>query len=130
MHGPLVIAERRSLPRHSAKERATAVVDGAVMRGCVLLDFSQRGARLGLGAPNPLPLRFELRFPSGHCVNAMLVWQRNLVAGVSFDMPLTLLQRLSLWNWHRRSKAEAPETGYWDGGPDAPQVRQAPHSPL
>ena len=111
MHGPLVVAERRSVPRHSAKERAIAIVDGSVMRGCVVQDFSERGARLGLGALNPLPLRFELLFPTGQRMKVALIWQRELVAGVSFDRPLTILERLAVWNWLRRSQAEAASRG-------------------
>ena len=109
MHGHFPIVERRNVPRYSARARTTTIVDGAVMRGCTILDFSERGARLLLGAPNPLPLQFELEFPTGQRIKVGLIWQRELVAGISFDRPQTILDRLATWNWMRRSQAEASE---------------------
>ena len=106
MHGPSVIAERRSVPRHSARERAIAILDGAVLRGCVLTDFSTRGARLILGSPHPLPLRFELVLPTSQRLKVALIWQRDGEAGVMFDRPLTALERLFTRHWLRNAQAE------------------------
>jgi hypothetical protein len=106
MHGPSVIPERRRVQRRPARERATLIADDGVFRGCLIMDFSQHGARLGLGAPNPLPNRFRLMLPTGRRVKAVLIWQRGLVAGVAFDMPLGIIDRLTLWNRLRRSSSD------------------------
>jgi hypothetical protein len=97
----MLFVERRSLPRRPAREQATAIVAGSTKRGCVVTDFSRRGARLGFGAEAPLPLRFELVFATGRRVNAQLIWQREMTAGVLFDLPPTLGERL-VPRWFRR----------------------------
>jgi hypothetical protein len=97
----MLFVERRSLPRRPAREQATAIVAGTTKRGCVISDLSPRGARLGFGAEAPLPLRFELVFSSGRRVNAQLIWQRDMTAGVLFDLRPTLGQRL-VPRWFRR----------------------------
>ena len=76
------------------------------------MDYSDRGARLSLGTSHSLPLRFELRFPTGQCMKVTLIWQRERVAGVSFDRPLNILERLAVWNWLRRSQSEAWERAH------------------
>ena len=106
MHGPSVVAERRSVERHSAKERAVAILDGSVLRGCIVINFSDKGARLSLGAPHPLPLRFELLFPTGQRVKVALIWQRETDAGVMFERPLTAIERLIARHWLRSAEAE------------------------
>jgi hypothetical protein len=111
MHGPSLAAERRRVLRHSTKARATAIIADNVMRGCFVTDFSHRGARLGLGASTPLPLRFELLFPTGQRLKATLIWQYEMTAGVAFDMPLNILDRLCIWSWLRRSELEAAQHG-------------------
>ena len=97
----MLFVERRSVPRRPAREQATAIVAGTTKRGCLISDLSPRGARLGFGAEAPLPLRFELVFASGRRVNAQLIWQRDMMAGVHFDLQPTLGQRL-LPRWLRR----------------------------
>jgi hypothetical protein len=89
------VEDRRSAPREPMMERASVIFDSGSVRACYILDFSHRGARLELEAPNQLPQRFELLFPTGHRVKAVVVWQRELLAGVAFRMPVSALDRLA-----------------------------------
>ena len=60
----------------------------------MITNLSSQGARLELGAVNPLPLRFEIAFATGQRVKVQLIWQHDLQAGVHFDFHPTLWQRL------------------------------------
>jgi PilZ domain len=90
---PVMVVERRRVPRRVTRVPAYAIVDGGVRRGCTVGNLSSDGARLVFGAVAPLPLRFELRFANGKRVKVQLIWQRNVIAGVRFDKPLTI------WEW-------------------------------
>jgi len=108
-----LVAERRSVPRNNTAQRATAIAADSEARGCLVMDLSSRGARLALGSPYQLPSRFELVFQTGQRVKVMLIWQRGLVAGVSFDRPhggLVLAQRFSAWkpDWFGKGEAVRP----------------------
>ena len=78
-----------------------AIIGGNTKRGCIVSDLSPRGARLGFGAEAELPLRFELVFATGRRVNAQLIWQREMMAGVLFDLRPTFRDRL-VPHWFRR----------------------------
>jgi hypothetical protein len=111
--GSSAVAERRSVPRHSVTRRATALAAGFDPRGCLVLNLSDRGARLAVGSAYQLPSRFELAFRSGQRVKVMLIWQHGLVAGVAFDRPhagLLMVQRFSDWRpkWFGRRDARRP----------------------
>jgi hypothetical protein len=94
-------AERRSDPRQFANERARILLEG-VTRGCIVQDISAGGARLGLGAEGPLPLRFELEFVQRkRRVPVQLIWQRGLTAGICFDLRPTLRERFDVLSWFR-----------------------------
>ena len=86
--------ERRGAPRRAANNRVVLTVQNGMRRGCSVFDLSSRGARLQLGAPYPLPLRFEMRFTNGKSVRVHLVWQQELMAGVFFDTPLTFFEHI------------------------------------
>jgi hypothetical protein len=87
-------AERRALARHRADKRVVLIHRDGLRRGCSVYDLSPRGARLELGTPYPLPRRIELMFTNGRRVKAHLVWQKDLMAGVFFDKPLSFFERL------------------------------------
>ena len=96
MHqAPNMIAERRLVPRSAAKARVSAIVNGEAKRGCTISDLSANGARLIFGALEPLPLRFELELGNGKRVRVQLIWQRKLAAGVRFDKPLAIWERIA-----------------------------------
>lgn len=101
--------ERRRAARQGANSRAMAVIGDCVMRDCFVLDFSDRGARLQLRDGAHLPPCFELLFPTGKRVKATRIWQDGREAGVSFEMPDDITERLSVWNWLRRSNLEGLE---------------------
>jgi len=74
------------------------------MQSCIITDISTKGARLGLAADTALPLRFELEFFStGQRVPVQLIWQRGPEAGVQFKLEPTLLERLDVRTWFRRT---------------------------
>ena len=92
---PGIVVERRSVPRQAAQARAIAVVAEGVRRGCTVSDLSPYGARLIFGAMAPLPLRFELELAGRKRVKVQLIWQRKLAAGVRFNKPLAIWERLA-----------------------------------
>ena len=92
---PGIVVERRSVPRQATQARAIAIVNEGVRRGCILSDLSPYGARLVFGAMAPLPLRFELELPGKRLVKVQLIWQRKLAAGVRFNKPLAIWERIA-----------------------------------
>ncbi len=88
-------AERRAVPRIPTAERATAIVDGNAERACIITNLSPKGARLGFGVNTPLPLRFSLLFADGTRVRCQRIWQRELVAGIQFEIRPTFWERLA-----------------------------------
>jgi hypothetical protein len=97
-----MLVERRKVPRRAANEGALAIVSDAVRRRCLITDLSPQGARLGFGARGELPLRFDLLLSSGRRVKAQVVWQRDLVAGVHFDLRPPILDRIIPHSWLQR----------------------------
>jgi len=78
-------AERRKVQRDPCSRRAIAVIND-VERGCDIIDFSARGARLVFGTNTPLPLRFHLLLDGRRFVNCQRIWQRDRIAGVQFEI--------------------------------------------
>jgi hypothetical protein len=92
---PAAQLERRAVPRIPTSERATAIVDGDAKRACIITDLSPKGARLGFADNTPLPPRFSLVFAGGTRVRCQRIWQRELVAGIQFEIRPTLWERLA-----------------------------------
>jgi hypothetical protein len=90
-----MLVERRTSPRHASAERAAVEVGAGNRIACIVTDIGPRGARLGFAAPVALPRRFELVLAAtGQRSEVRLVWQRDLVAGVSFDARPKLADRV------------------------------------
>jgi len=87
--------ERRAEPRYETAEAAKAVFSAAESVDCTVLNISSQGAQLGLRSEIKLPRRFTLLLKkSGDRLDARLVWQLGIVAGVKFDWRPPLLERL------------------------------------
>ena len=95
--------ERRAVQRTPINQRARLHSDFGI-QGCIVTEISVKGARIGLAADTALPLRFELEFiPTGRRVPVQLIWQHGSVAGVQFKLQPTLLERLDVRTWFRRT---------------------------
>lgn len=72
--------------------RRRAVFGGAKIETCGLtydcfvLDVSDGGARVRMGAPLPLPHQVALRLPNGETHQATLQWARGIEAGFAFEV--------------------------------------------
>jgi hypothetical protein len=81
-------ANRRKKPRKSVNRLRVVArdSDGALIASCSLHDVSERGARLGVNAGEPLPDEFILQLTRNgkvlrHC---RVVWRRGEEVGVKY----------------------------------------------
>jgi hypothetical protein len=77
----------RSHTRRMVAQRARIEsLDGSFARDCTMVDVSGGGARLALGASDPLPNRFFLILSRDGVVRRLCqpVWQNEMQAGVQF----------------------------------------------
>ena len=99
---PVVVADRRSVPRWRTDERGTIWMNDRP-RGCEIIDLSTKGARLNLGSEHPLPLRFELEFAkTGKRRRVQLVWQRDRMAAVQFDGRVVSASGINALTWFKK----------------------------
>ena len=84
------VSERRTAPRLAVSERGAASLSAGERAECLIVDVSDRGARVEVDAKVRLPNRFELTCEtSGRAWWVELAWQRGAAAGVSFANPLS-----------------------------------------
>ena len=77
--------EQRASARPRVLRRARIVFNrGQCVIDCVMLDLSPQGARLRLGAWQPLPDRFELRMENGVVHDARACFRRPGEIGIEF----------------------------------------------
>jgi hypothetical protein len=79
------IADRRDTPRHRAILGAQIVHhDGFCSMGCVILNFSDRGASLRLSDLTSCPKNFVLRPRFDAPRTCELAWQQGQIVGVHY----------------------------------------------
>jgi hypothetical protein len=98
------MAEARTAPRATAKNRGTAIISGRTEIDCMIRDLSSHGARLSFLNPTILPRQFQLRFDD-HDQRVTVVWQKGRLAGVKFQSPIRrpgAAQKKGIWPFSRR----------------------------
>jgi hypothetical protein len=75
--------ERRRAPRLGALKRAKLVAGDTIL-DCVVLNSSERGARVRVAQPVVPPERLELHFAAGGVFPARRRWVRGLEIGLEF----------------------------------------------
>jgi hypothetical protein len=95
------MADKRRIPRASAKYQGKVVLAGRPDIDCSIRDLSAFGARLQFRVRAFLPRNFKLRF-NGMEKDVRVVWQSGLLAGVRFPEPMTAqvpkARKRSLWS--------------------------------
>lgn len=75
---------KRRHPRRALGAKA-CIYAGKDAFGCVIVDMSQEGARLQLGAPATIPARFSLLVSAAEpMLECERVWQHGDTVGVKF----------------------------------------------
>ena len=99
------MAESRTAPRITAKNRGTAIISGRAEIDCQIRDLSAHGARLSFLNPTILPRQFQLQF-DGHDRRVTVIWQAGRLAGVKFQTPIKQAglakKKSGLWPFSRR----------------------------
>ena len=67
--------------------RSAAVIAGASVWRCIVLDLSTSGARIAFASPVNLPVSFALRLRDGATYPAVKRWEKGLELGVQFTAP-------------------------------------------
>lgn len=92
--------ERRKAERRTLQEPAVALLSAEVGIRCLIIDISPRGARLKLTSVTALPQIFELQCTkSGRSLRVYVVWQRDLMVGVSFETAASWAIEAGLDTW-------------------------------
>jgi hypothetical protein len=98
------MAEARTAPRTTAKNRGTAIISGRTEIDCMIRDLSSHGARLSFLNPTILPRQFQLRFDDQD-QRVTVIWQKGRLAGVKFQSPIRrpgAAQKKGIWPFSRR----------------------------
>jgi hypothetical protein len=98
------MAEARTAPRATAKNRGTAIISGRTEIDCMIRDLSSHGARLSFLNPTILPRQFQLRFDDQD-QRVTVIWQKGRLAGVKFQSPIRrpgAAQKKGIWPFSRR----------------------------
>jgi hypothetical protein len=78
-------AERRVAPRLRTLKEGRIVTSASTTVDCTIRDLSASGAKLAFAAPTAIPEEFRLLMKATNMlVPARLVWQRGLLAGITF----------------------------------------------
>jgi hypothetical protein len=83
-----MISEKRKTPRHALRYAAwIGTGDSGPLRGCIVSDISQGGARLDVESAAELPDQFQLLLsgPGGIYRQCRAVWRTNNQIGVQFE---------------------------------------------
>jgi hypothetical protein len=83
-HAAATGAERRGGTRERVIKAAKILFGGAVV-DCVVLDVSERGARVRTGTIVPVPPEVVLRFRSGAAYRARRLWTRGTQIGLEYQ---------------------------------------------
>ena len=81
--------DQRAAPRRRALKGAKIVFNGSVL-DCMVRNVSERGARVSLPSPTPLPDRVALHMPGGAAYQAQRKWTLGGDSGFAFDSAGTL----------------------------------------
>lgn len=79
-----MVQERRRCARNAVLKRGRLVAADGV-HDCVVLDSSDRGARVRTGSPTVLPTRMELHLQNGAVFAAASRWARGTEIGLEFS---------------------------------------------
>jgi hypothetical protein len=85
-----MISEKRKTPRHALRYSAwIGTGDNAPLRGCIVSDISEGGARLDVESAVELPDQFQLLLScrDGIYRQCRAVWRTNNQIGVQFESP-------------------------------------------